>query len=302
MIVSVVVSTFNHSALLSKCLDSLARMEPAKNGESEILIIDNNSTDDTKLVADKFVATHKSLNIRYIFEPHIGLSVARNTAIEKSQGSYLAFIDDDAQADRKWLVEIIRTIRDNPDIAAFGGPVRSITDYPPIWFPLEIAGYNLGKEEKVLSETLNEPIGTNMILSKKVMVEAGGFDTNLGVSGKLRRYGEDTEMIQKIIRKGLLVKYIPTVKVDHQINKQKLGLLWRYMRIIRVNNTCIRMAKNTAEQNKFVGVTFSNAATFLKRSIYYLVRNPFKFLFLVTYSLVSIISLEIAMLQSRVQK
>lgn len=291
MLVSIVIATYNHASLLAMCFDALAKMENVANENFEIIIVDNKSTDNTKEITENFIKNNPHLKIHYIYEPQVGLSSARNAALKIAKGKYIAFIDDDALVDKQWLSEIFKTIKNNPEIAAFGGPVKAIALKPPIWMPLEIAGYNLGNKEKIINSNTNEPIGANMIIRKDLILKENGFNINLGVKGNKRGYGEDTEMFQRIIRQGLLIKYIPTVKVDHFINPNKLKLFWRYMRIMRVNSTCIKMAKNKTEMQKFITVTLSNSLFFLKKSIFYLFRDPLKSFFLISYTSFSLIAL-----------
>lgn len=90
-IVSINITTFNRANLLSRCLDSVLR-QTYKN--IEIIIVDDASTDMTHDVIKSYQAEHS--NIKYFSHPlNKGNAAARNTAIKKSTGMYVAFMDDD---------------------------------------------------------------------------------------------------------------------------------------------------------------------------------------------------------------
>jgi len=72
--------------------------------DHEIIVVDNNSTDNTQEVIRQFPA-------RYVFEPQVGRGPARNKGVQESQGKYLAFIDSDCIADPNWLKELVRGLR-----------------------------------------------------------------------------------------------------------------------------------------------------------------------------------------------
>ena len=97
MKISVVVCTYNRDVYLIRCLENLKNQDFNKR-EFEIIIIDNNSTDNTKTICLNFIEQNPELNIIYFLEEKVGLSHARNTGISKSSGLIISFIDDDGFA------------------------------------------------------------------------------------------------------------------------------------------------------------------------------------------------------------
>ena len=95
--ISVVIPTFNRAEILREALISLAKQTRLPE---EVVIVDNNSSDNTKEVAESF---SPQLNIKYVMERTQGTSTARNTGIKSASGDIIAFIDDDCLADREWL-------------------------------------------------------------------------------------------------------------------------------------------------------------------------------------------------------
>src|SRR5215213_3679943 len=89
---TVAICTWNRAALLPEVLGRLARARPPAGGW-ELLVVNNNSTDDTERVLDAFAGR---LPLRRAFEQRQGLSHARNTAVKEATGEYLVWTDDDA--------------------------------------------------------------------------------------------------------------------------------------------------------------------------------------------------------------
>ena len=82
---TVIVCTYNRSANLPPCLDALAKQRGVEDREWEVLVVDNNSSDDTSEVVADLERT-LPINVRYQYEPEQGLNYARNTGIRQSDG------------------------------------------------------------------------------------------------------------------------------------------------------------------------------------------------------------------------
>jgi glycosyltransferase involved in cell wall biosynthesis len=222
MKITAVVCTYNRAALLQLCLESLVN-QTRPGSLYEVLIINNNGTADTAAIAEKFAQKHS--NFRVFFEPTQGLSHARNRGWKEARGEYVAYIDDDAKVPENWIQEIYAFIERNPDVQAFGGPYVAFADTPlPDWFPKSYGSWSLGDEERAIRigrEWLN---GTNMVFSKALLEEMGGFNPKLGMSGDKISYGEETRLLLEIDRKGIPVYYAPEIRVDHFLAKSKLSL------------------------------------------------------------------------------
>ncbi len=222
-VISVIVCTYNRAGLLQGCLQSLVEQNLDK-GMYEVIVIDNNSNDDTQGIAEEFAETHS--NIRLVKEDIQGLGHARNRGCLEARGRYVAYIDDDAKAYRNWAREIAAFIDRRPEIAAFGGPYSAYSLISiPAWYKISYGEWSLGKEERQLAH--NEWInGTNMIFRKSLLAESGGFNTNIGMSGGTISYGEETNLIHRLKERGIPVFYVPDIRVEHLIAKYKLSLGW----------------------------------------------------------------------------
>ncbi|MCG6534401.1 MAG: glycosyltransferase family 2 protein [Syntrophales bacterium LBB04] len=115
--ISVVIITFNRAQMLA---DVLASLTEQKRLPDEVVVVDNNSRDDTKQVALSF---KDRLNIKYVFEGKQGVSFARNTGIANASGDIIAFIDDDCVAQKEWLYYLELPFLRDPSIGIVGGDI-----------------------------------------------------------------------------------------------------------------------------------------------------------------------------------
>src|SRR3954454_24769386 len=100
MLISIAIPTWNRSAVLRKTLEHLTLLEPVDGVEWELLVVDNNSTDDTPKVLAEFA---DRLPLRALHEPIPGKSSAANLAVREARGEYILWSDDDVFVDPDWL-------------------------------------------------------------------------------------------------------------------------------------------------------------------------------------------------------
>ena len=230
---SIAVCTYNRADVLPKCLESLA--DQSTDSELfEVLIIDNNSNDDTKKIALDFCERHH--NFRYIFEEKQGLSHARNGAIIEAKGKYLAYIDDDAIADKDWVKNILSVIKTDSSMVAFGGPI-----YPwykkekPKWFKDEFATHSYGKQHFQLTEQ-NCPFGlsgSNMIFNKEILNKYNGFSAEYGMNGDKIAFGEESFLFNKMLKNSENIQYFPNIKISHLVSEKNYSLNDAFKRSIQ---------------------------------------------------------------------
>ena len=115
--VTVVIVTYNRAEMLKEALESLTTQSRLPD---EVLVVDNNSSDRTKAVAESFKGR---LNMSYVFEPVQGTSTARNTGIKHAQGDIIAYLDDDCIAEKDWLHYIEIPFLKDPAIGMVGGQI-----------------------------------------------------------------------------------------------------------------------------------------------------------------------------------
>lgn len=223
-LISVVVCTYNRAPQLEDCLSSLEGQQVADD-LFEVLVVDNNSTDQTRECIARFEEARGVF--RYLQEHRQGLSHARNAGWENAQGRYVAYIDDDAKASSDWVGEMLSFIDRNPSVEAFGGPYSAYTTVQaPAWFPPEYGSWSLGDQERALKADDEYVNGTNMVFRKQTLISLGGFNPALGMKGEKVLYGEETQLQVLLRRQGGIVYYAPRMKVAHLIAPYKFHLRW----------------------------------------------------------------------------
>jgi GT2 family glycosyltransferase len=230
---NVVICTYNRAEKLSKVLHSLMEAEIPPRVKVEIIVVDNNSSDDTPRVVQQHIDSANP-GVRYMFEGEQGKSHALNTALRHLTGGVIAFTDDDTLVDRSYYAGIIRAIEEHPDYSCFGGKVEAI--YPeilPDWLDLNgsmgflksaFVDRRDGDHEALYSELVfsHTPSGCNMFFLREAVEDNGDFRTDLGPKGKQLGFAEDTEYCRRLIGKGYRFYYVPSVVVYHPIDPERL--------------------------------------------------------------------------------
>ena len=151
--ISAIVCTFKRPDYLRQALRSLCDQSLPLD-EYEIIVVDNAVEAETKQVVEEF--ENGRVNLRYVPEKNVGLSRARNTGMDAAVAPYIAFLDDDARADARWLEALLHAFEQTtPGPAAVGGPVS--LDWQgerPAWVPeqhLSLYTYvDHGKQSRLL--------------------------------------------------------------------------------------------------------------------------------------------------------
>jgi glycosyltransferase involved in cell wall biosynthesis len=233
MKISVILCTYNRCQSLVKALESAAALRLPSTVEWELLVIDNNSRDQTRDVAGDFVGRYPG-RFRYLFEPQQGKSHALNAGIRAAQGDLLAFMDDDVFVDTVWLQNLTASM-DADEWQGAGGRILPDQSFsPPRWLAIEdryacapLAMFDLGNDACDLTEP---PFGTNMAFRKAMFEKYGGFRTDLGPRPGSEIRNEDTEFGQRLLTAGERLRYEPSAIVYHAVPEcriqKKYFLAW----------------------------------------------------------------------------
>jgi glycosyltransferase involved in cell wall biosynthesis len=221
---SLVVCTHNRADLLEGLLGTLAAQEASRD-RSEVLLVDNASTDGTAAAAGAWAPR---LGLRVVREEALGLSHARNRGWREARGAYVAYVDDDCLLPPGWMRAALRVIdREAPD--AFGGPSRAVFDAaPPPWFRGQYLSHDYGPDSRDLSE--DEYLdGLNMAFRREHLERLGGFDPGFGMRGRTIAYGEETDLQQRLRRAlpDARIRIDPALEVGHRTRADRARIAWR---------------------------------------------------------------------------
>ena len=224
MMISIVLCTYNNCESLRKTLQNIFKNNLSKNN-TELLVIDNNSTDDTRTVCDEFI-NEAPLHFSYYVEKKQGLSHARNLGLAKASGEYILFTDDDAIIKNDWLENYVSYLVKSPSTDCLFGPIYvDWENKKPEWFLQEyrpfFASLDYGKEILVIADIDHEFFGKNFMVRKSLLVEMGGFDPSLGRCGDKLIAGEETIIYRKLVNDKKDIVYLPQTAVGHRLKPRE---------------------------------------------------------------------------------
>jgi GT2 family glycosyltransferase len=237
---SIVIATYNRSKLLGETLRSLAE-SLAGNKTVEVIVIDNNSKDDTRNVAEIFSDAFTAY--RVVKETSQGLSHARNRGIAEARGDILVFLDDDVEVDATWLPSLLAPL-DDPRVAVVGGKVLPFgAQVIPDWLPREYCFLASVFDPADSVCELPKVMGGNSAVRRQVFDEVGLYDISLGRKGNKLLGGEEVELQIRIRNAGYKVIYTPHAVIWHKIaEKLNFGYIENYAYWLGVGDAAIEKA------------------------------------------------------------
>jgi len=215
--VSIILCTRNRAEYLSLTLESLAGVRLPKGFETELLVVDNASTDETSGVVA--AARIPQMTVRYHYEPRAGKSVALNNAIARAQGDLLLFTDDDILVPRDWIQGLCEPIL-RGEAHAVCGAVRIPPHLNLPWMDNYHRGW-LASTEDFRESDINNMVGGNMAFTHEVLEQVPALDPQLGAG--MRGYHEESLFTWQLRLAGYRVKYLPHVVAEHHFSKSRLN-------------------------------------------------------------------------------
>jgi glycosyltransferase involved in cell wall biosynthesis len=226
--ITAVICTRNRCDYLAKAIESLLHQTlPAS--AYEILVVDNASTDGTRRLVEAWADPDHRL--RYVHEPVVGLSQARNTGWRHATGEYVAYLDDDATACVPWLECFLRDFESvDANLGCIGGQIDPVWEAPrPAWLADELV-FCVGALDRsakpILSKDECMMAGGNAAYPRKVLAEIGGFDSSLGRKANNLLSNEEVHVWERIRALGYQGYYDPAALIYHHIGMAKLKKSW----------------------------------------------------------------------------
>lgn len=225
--ISVIICTYNRDKYIYNLLCSIAKNR-FSYGKYEIVLIDNNCSDNTPEECRRFSTNYPEVNFRYLVETNQGLSFARNRGIVEALGNILIYVDDDATVNELFLETYYNFFEQHLDIAAAGGAV--IPHYEtsePKWISYYtkrlITGYlYLGNSEKEFQGSLF-PGGGNAAYRSGIFTKIGNFNTSLGRKGDSLIGAEEKDLFCRMRQNNMRFFYLPNAILYHSIPESKLS-------------------------------------------------------------------------------
>lgn len=221
-----IICTYNRAKYIGPLLESIAANDLPKT-EYEVLLVDNNCTDNTREICEAFAAAHADVQFRYVVEPEQGLSAAKNHGIKEAKGDIIVYIDDDALIDTWYLRAYAEWFATHPETMACGGPILPLYETAePEWMTpytktLLTAWMDYGDKPREYPKG-RFPGGGNAAYRKSVFDKVGYFNTALGRKGNSLMGAEEKDIFDKMRSLGMQTMYIPTPILHHIIPQAKL--------------------------------------------------------------------------------
>lgn len=224
LFVSIIIPTYNRSHSIVYTLDSFLHQDYPEE-QYEIIICDNNSTDNTKKFVDKYIKKYGENRIKYMFEKRQGVHYARNSAAKVAKGDILYFTDDDMLAEPDLLKELIPIFQYDSKIGCATGRVLPKWETePPKWIKKHCNNYllslnDLGLENKIGNYDMGV-YSCHEAIRREAFWETGGFhpeytkDVYLGDG--------ETGLNQDILKNGWLMAYVGKSTIYHMIPPKRM--------------------------------------------------------------------------------
>jgi glycosyltransferase involved in cell wall biosynthesis len=249
---TIAICTYNGAARLPKVLECLARQTNTSDINWEIIVVDNNSTDNTRAVVEAYQAQWAEGVLKYLQEPQQGAAFARNRAIQAAQGALVGLLDDDNLPTETWVEAAYSFAQAHPQAGAYGGQIHPQFEVEPSpeFKPLAIylAIVERGKipylytvKKRVL------PPGAGLVVRRQAWLDhVSGSIRLAGRIGDSMLASEDIESIAHIQNAGWDIWYNPDMHLYHQIPAWRLersyllklidgvGLAKHHIRMIRI--------------------------------------------------------------------
>ena len=231
MRLTVGICTWNRAQLLEQTLISMRGLSIPSSVEWELLIVNNNSTDDTDKIIERY---SKSLPIRGLVEPKPGKAHALNLAAREARGEYILWTDDDVFVDKDWMVGYCEAFKRHPGATFFGGPIEPLfAGVLPPWLKRswrQVGGAyalrELGEQPIRFSEQLL-PYGANLALRASEQAKYC-YDTRLGPRPNSAIRGEEVALLQRMLADEHEGWWVPAAKVRHYIPESRQTM--KYLR------------------------------------------------------------------------
>lgn len=221
---SVVIPTYNGANRLPLVVKKLRSQTTTVSLQWEVIIVDNNSKDQTAQVIENLKKQwHSDVPLRYVFEPQQGIAFARQRGVEEAKGELIGFLDDDNLPASDWVLQSYLFGKEHPTAGAYGGQIHAAYQVDP---PLNIervehlllAIRESGDEPFLFCpEQLQLPSGAGLVVRKQAWLDH--VPSQLMNTG---RGGNDYEISLNLYKAGWEIWYNPNMHLEHDIPSHRL--------------------------------------------------------------------------------
>ena len=206
--ISLVIPAYNEEDYLPACLDAVMRNVAGK--VHEIIVVDNNSTDGTKQVVERYPG------VTYVFEPHKGITRARQRGLLSATGDIVAYVDADTRPPPGWIDQIVQNFAADASLACLSGPY-SFYDLSGLRDRISTGWFVTARPLYALTGYMM--VGGNFAIPRETLHRMGGFDDSIEF------YGEDADIAKRAKKYGKVLFSPSFVMPTSGRRLKKQGLL-----------------------------------------------------------------------------
>jgi glycosyltransferase involved in cell wall biosynthesis len=231
----IAICTWNRDLLLAQTLDSLIKLRVPDCLSLTVLIVDNNSTDDTRNVIERFdAAIGEKTSVVSLKEPSQGHTYCRNTAIESATGQLMLWTDDDVILAPDWLERYVAATEADSDAVFWGSVIEPIFQSGrPDWIEQNwvilkacFAHRDLG-DQPVSFDPTRLPYGANFAIRTDAQREFR-YATELGRRGDAVLGEDELDLFRRLLAAGYRGNWVPGAVVEHVIPPQRASEKYVY--------------------------------------------------------------------------
>ena len=227
--ISILVCCYNSESRLPKTLEYLSKQKLDSNYPVELVVVDNNSSDNTGLVARELWQLYGAPYPIFVIEDKTpGLSSARRAGVMTAQYEYGIFCDDDNWLNEDYLKQVVDLFESNPEAGTLGGASVPVSDaeFPP-WFYSKAGSFAVGTQADRNGDITARGYvwGAGMAFRTAVLkniYEAGIMPLVSGRRGNILTSGDDGEINAWFIFAGYRVFYSDRLEFKHYMPTERL--------------------------------------------------------------------------------
>lgn len=226
---TVIIPTYNGAERLPLVLEKLRSQQKIESLQGEIIVIDNNSTDNTAMVVKKYQENELFFfPLKYHVESQQGAAFSRQRGVKEAQGELIGFLDDDNLPADNWIYEAYQFAKMNPQVGAIGskilgkfqGNVPDGFEKISQFLAIRDHGFNPHLFEP---KNLRLPPSAGLVVRKQAWCQSVPSTCLLtGPKGTIPTRGEDYEVLLYIHKAGWEIWYNPSMIIEHLIPNQRL--------------------------------------------------------------------------------
>lgn len=233
--ISVIIAAFNAAGRIGPTLEHLAAQQVPEGIAWELIVVDNNSTDDTSACARATWERVSSVPLRVAREPEPGVAAARACGVAMARYDLVGFIDDDNWVDPHWVATAVNVMTAHPEAGACGGcNTAHYETEPPSWLPPVAANLAIGPqgtEAGDITDSRGLLWGAGLVVRRQAWLDSGSCGVEPALAGRIGTSlmaGEDSELCLRLRVAGWRLWYDPRLRLTHAIGRSRLT--WSYIK------------------------------------------------------------------------